>query len=474
MTALRTASSRAEGPDADRPRAWDEAYEPDGRPRAAYVELLAALAEVDLGGLASAVDRRLAGHDVTFGDGGRFIVDPVPRVFTAAEWDLIERGVAQRTRALAAFVEDVYGPREIVEAGVVPARAIDTAAGLEPLMAGLALDRARYVAGLDLVRGRDGALRVLEDNLRAPSGIAYAIAAREAIDAELPFSPPARRRDSASWFDLLGAALREAAPEGAGEPVVALLSDGPRNSAWYEHRALAAGLGVPLVRPADLEVIGERLRMVGAMGTRRGVDVLYRRTDEDRLSGPGGRLTQLGELLLGPLRAGTVAVVNPFGAGVADDKLLHSYVEDMGRFYLAQEPLLPSVRSYDLGDPRVLAEQLPRLNELVLKPRGGYGGRGVTICPHADPAVRDAAIGEVRAAPGEWVAQELVELSTHPTVCGDRLVARHVDLRPFAVGGRGGAAVAPGGLTRVALGAGDLVVNSSQDGGGKDTWVLER
>lgn len=472
MSALRTAASRPPGPDGSGQRAWDETYEPGGRPRPGYADLLDALAGVDLGALAGAVSRRLAGDDVTFGDGGRFIVDPVPRVFTAAEWDHVERGVAQRTRALAAFVQDVYGPREIVAAGVVPVRVIESADGFEPLMAGAALDRARLVAGLDLARGPDGRLRVLEDNLRAPSGIAYAIAARAAIDAELPFSPPAGRRDPSSWFATLGAALREAAPAQAGEPLVALLSDGPSNAAWYEHRALAEGLGVALVTPADLEQSGERLRIVGPMGARRFVDVLYRRTDEDRLSGPGGRLTQLGELLLGPLRAGTVAVVNPFGAGVADDKLLHAYVEDMVRFYLGQEPLLPSVRSYDLGDPRVLAEQLPRLSELVLKPRGGYGGRGVTICPHADPAERDAAVLRTRAAPGEWVAQELVELSTHPTVCAGRLEQRHVDLRPFAVGGRDGAEVAPGGLTRVALGAGDLMVNSSQDGGGKDTWVI--
>ncbi len=200
--------------------------------------------------------------------------------------------------------------------------------------------------------------------------------------------------------------------------------------------------------------------------------MVYRRTDEDRLRDEHGRATWVADLLLEPLRAGTLVVVNPFGAGVADDKLAHAYVEEMIRFYLGEEPLLESVPTYDLGDPGVFAELEPRLDELVIKPRGGFGGEGVVVGPRVTADVHTAVRRRVASNPQGYVAQELVLLSTHPTVVDGALAPRHVDLRPFVDGGGPGAAVVPGGLTRVAFGAGELVVNSSQNGGGKDTWVL--
>jgi uncharacterized circularly permuted ATP-grasp superfamily protein len=205
----------------------------------------------------------------------------------------------------------------------------------------------------------------------------------------------------------------------------------------------------------------------------RPVDVLYRRTDEDRLQGDDGRQTALAEALLGPLRRGTLACFNAFGAGLADDKLVHAYVEDMIRFYLGEEPAIGSVPTYDLGDPDVRADALARLDELVVKPRSGFGGNGVVIVPHATRDDRDRIERAIQFDPKRFIAQEMVALSRHPTVCGGRLEPRHVDLRPFVVTAGDDVSVIPGGLTRVAFGAGALVVNSSQNGGGKDTWVLE-
>jgi carboxylate-amine ligase len=271
---------------------------------------------------------------------------------------------------------------------------------------------------------------------------------------------------------MLGDALRAAAPAGGGDPSVVVLSDGPANSAWFEHETIARRLDVPLVGIADLEPRAGRLyARVGAQV--RPVDVLYRRTDEDRLADERGRPTPLAEALLDPLRRGTLTCFNAFGAGLADDKLVHAYVEEMVRFYLGEEPLVESVPTYDLGEPDVLADALERLDDLVVKPRTGFGGHGVVIVRHATREDRDLVERAIRAAPTRFIAQETIALSRHPTVCGGQLEPRHVDLRPFVLTAGDDAHVIPGGLTRVAFDAGALVVNSSQNGGGKDTWVLE-
>ena len=454
--------------------AWDEAFDERGGPRDHYAELVAALGGADLDALTGDVRDDLDRWGVGFGGGddrSPFLVDPIPRVVDAGEWDLLRRALAQRTQALIAFVADVYGARAIVDAGIVPARVVETADYLEPDMRGVPISSATYVAGLDLVRGADGRLQVLEDNLRTPSGIAYALAARQAIDAHLPAAPPSARVDPRPVGELLLEALRAAAPGATDDPTVVLLSDGPSNSAWYEHRELARVMGIPLVSPGDLSVRGERVRARLDDGLHD-VHVIYRRTDEDRLRDETGRHTWLAETLLGPLRAGKVAVVNPFGSGVADDKLVHAYVDAMVGFYCGEEPLIESVRTYDLGDPDTLAGVLPRLEELVVKPRSGYGGDGVVVCPHASADARAAVRRAVQSDPDAFVAQELVELSTHPTVHNGQLEPRHVDLRPFAIGSGGSAVTAPVALTRVAFDRGSLVVNSSQNGGGKDTWLL--
>jgi uncharacterized circularly permuted ATP-grasp superfamily protein len=435
-----------------------------------------AFATADLDATAAAVQATLDERGVGFGSGSersQFLVDPLPRVIDAADWDLLRRGLAQRGRALAAFVADVYDQRAIVAAGIVPERVIETAEHLERDLIGRAPRRFGWVAGLDMVRdGDDGALMVLEDNMRTPSGIAYALAAREAVDASLPFAPPPGRLDPRRALLLLADTLRATAPAEVEQPVVALLSDGPSNSAWYEHRALAAALDIPILRPEDLIQDGGRLCTHRAGGAPRQIDVVYRRTDEDRLRTPEGEPTWLAEKLLDPVLSGTLAVVNPLGAGVADDKLAHAYVEKMVRFYCGEEPLIESVRTYDLGDPDVLDSVFPRLDELVVKPRDGLGGNGVVVCPRVSPRTREDIRRKVAAQPDRYVAQELVELSTQPTVCGGKLEPRHVDLRPFVIGVGDAAVTAPVALTRVALKRGSLIVNSSRDGGGKDTWLL--
>jgi uncharacterized circularly permuted ATP-grasp superfamily protein len=329
------------------------------------------------------------------------------------------------------------------------------------------------VAGLDLVRGAGGALEVLEDNLRTPSGLAYAAAARDVLDSRLPLRPPSNRRSLARMLDLLGDALRAADPGGGGDPSIVLLSDGPSNSAWFEHRVIARELGLPIVTLADLEPHEGGLQArIG--GSPRPVDVVYRRTDEDRLRDEAGRPTALAEVLLDPVRNGQLACVNALGAGVGDDKLVHAYVEQMISFYLGEEPLVASVPTLDLGRPEVLEEVLDDLGAFVVKPRGGFGGHGVVVCGHADEDTCEALRAALRNAPSGHIAQRTVSLSRLPTVVGPgRLEPRHVDLRPFTFSGRGSTRTLPGGLTRVAVEEGALVVNSSQDGAAKDTWVLE-
>jgi uncharacterized circularly permuted ATP-grasp superfamily protein len=452
---------------------YDEAVAGDGRPRRAAMAVLAAVAGHDPDALAGCVMEDMAGIGMTFrsveGD-ERFVVDPVPRVLPVEEWAQLEIGLAQRVRALNAFVADVYGERRIMNEGVVPERVVETAPYFEPLMDGHRPPNDLWigVAGPDVVRDASGEFQVLEDNVRSPSGFVYALAIREALSARLgAVAGLARALGEAP--DWLAAAFAAAAPDAAGdEPRAVVVSDGSHSAAYWEHRWIATHLDVPLAEPYELEQDDRRLwlRPPGAR-TRRRVDVVYNRTSSDRLDSP------LGQLSLAPLRAGTLGMVNAFGTGVADDKLTHAYVEDIVRFYLGEEPKLRSVQTLDLGRPEVLEEALDRFDELVIKPRRGYGGIGVVICRDADRADVEAARRAVRAHPTGYIAQRLICLSTHPTVIDGRLERRHVDLRPYVFLGADDAThVMPGGVTRVALEDGALIVNASQNGGAKDTWVL--
>ena len=453
--------------------AYDEAFEPDGSPRPGYEHLLRALSATSLDSVSTAVRGELAGRGVTFGERhSTFPADPVPRVLAGEDWNVLSRGLAQRVRALQAFTADAYGERRMVAAGLIPREIIETADHFEPWMLDVPMPAWTYspLAGPDIVRGSDGVLRVLEDNMRTPSGLAYLWALRAATDVHLPLDPPADRQEVGQAVERVRAALMAATPGGEGHAV--LLSDGPSNTAWYEHRELARRLGIPLVLPGDVHMRGGRL-MAMTEGRMRTVDVVYRRTDEDRLRDPAtGKATWLAELLLEPCRNGRLACVNGLGSGVADDKLVHAYVEEMVRFYLGEEPLIESVPTYDLTDPGCRAEALARLDELVVKPRSGFGGHGLVVGPHARAEDVRAAARRIEERPESWVAQETVTISRHPTVERCELVPRHVDLRSFVISAGDEPWVLPGGLTRVAFGAGALVVNSSQNGGGKDTWVV--
>jgi uncharacterized circularly permuted ATP-grasp superfamily protein len=431
----------------------------------------------DLKQLSEAVARDCSRRGVSFksaeGSAQDFRIDPIPRVIDAREWSELSAGVAQRVKALELFVRDVYSERRIVAAGVVPASSLDSAHHYERKLMGMGEEIASWItiAGLDVVRDSDGSFKVLEDNLRTPSGIAYAVATREVLGEHLP--PPAglhvRSLDTA--FKTLGEGLRAAAPAAGEDPTVVLLSDGQLNSAFYEHATIAAYLGLPLVLLDQLSVRGGHL-YAQLPGGSRAVDVVYRRTDEDRLIDDRGESTAIAQLLLEPVLKGTLACVNAFGTGVADDKLMHAYVEEMVRFYLGEEPILKSVPTYDPTQPGVLEMVLERIGELVIKPRTGHGGHGVVIGPHAKAEDLERTAAAVKRAPELYIAQETVMLSRHPTVTDGHLELRHIDLRPFAISSGESVHVLPGGLTRVAFERGALVVNSSQNGGSKDTWVL--
>jgi uncharacterized circularly permuted ATP-grasp superfamily protein len=462
-------SAPAYSPDPD---CNDEAFEPDGTPRPLYAELLEELGRQDLKELRERIEERVASRDLTFGEGRSIPVDPVPRLIGADEWERLEAGLKQRARALNAFVADAYGSQRIFEDEVVPRRLLETSEGYEPAMRGL-LDSGgppATVAGLDMIRDDDGELRVLEDNLRMPSGACYALAVREIVEPELGLSLQPRPLEG--YLEKLGEAIRAAAPEGREEPCAAVVSDGPENGAWYEHERVGRALGLPIFTPDQLEVSKGRLFGRSSKG-RLQIDVIYRRQDADRLCEPNGSLTELGELLMPALRSGRLRCANAFGTGLADDKLTHAYVERMIDYYLGEEPLLRSVPSYDLSDEEARKEAMERLSELVIKPRGGFGGHGVTIMPKVSEPERKRAIGVVRRRPEHFIAQEPVAISSHPTVYGAGLRPRRIDLRPFVVSGPGWEAVMAGGLTRFAQGAGQMVVNSSQGGGCKDTWVVQ-
>lgn len=454
------------------PDAWDEAVDEHGAVRPGGRDPIDAVLDVGPRAAARSAAAFVARHRIRFGgpDSPPFVIDPVPRTVDAAEWRAVERGLAQRVRALDRFALDAHGPRRVIEDGIVPAAIVDAS----PLVERDLIDLADPppvtigVAGLDLVRDERGRFRVLEDNTRNPSGLAYVLAARR-LSAEVLGVP-----GDVEPLDGLGAALRTAlsaaVPAGADpDGIGVLLSDGPGNTAWWEHRRLAALMDVPLVVPDDLRLRGERVVL---RRDDRPVRAVYRRTDAAALRTADGRLTPDGALLLPAIVAGSVGVMNGYGAGVADDKAVYPYVPDLIRYFCGEAPLIDDLRVHDLTDPGQREVTLERAGELVFKPRGGQGGRDVVIGPRASPRALREIVDRVRADPAAWIAQDAVALSTHPTVVDGRLRPRHVDLRPFALAdGAGGWRLLPGALTRVAFDEGEMVVNSSRGGGAKDTWI---
>jgi len=462
--------------------AYDEVFSEPGVPHAQSRALFAALQAMsasDLDGRSAAMARAFRDQGITFSLSGEerpFPLDLVPRVVQAAEWVDVERGVVQRVRALEAFLADVHAGQEVLKDGVVPRRVVTSSSAHVTAAYGVvpANGVRVHVSGIDLIRDEAGEFRVLEDNLRTPSGVSYVVENRRAMGRVFPeLFATHRIRPVDAYPARLLHALRSAAPTGVDDPNVVLMTPGVYNSAYFEHSLLARLMGVELVEGRDLTCRDGVVWMRTTAGEKR-VDVVYRRIDDDYLDPlhfrPDSMVGCPG--ILNAARGGRVSIANAVGNGVADDKLLYTYVPELVRYYLGEEPVLRNVDTHRLEDPDELAWVLAHLDELVLKPVDGSGGKGLVIGPQATDAELAVLRVQVAADPRGWIAQRVVRLSTSPTQVGDRLVPRHVDLRPFAVNDGERVWVLPGGLTRVALPEGSLVVNSSQGGGSKDTWVL--
>ena len=462
--------------------AWDEMFERPGLPRGPYQGLVAALQPLDPADLRYRADqlaRIFTDRGVTFDYAGEerpFPLDLIPRIIDAVEWDLIARGVRQRVLALEAFLADVYGPCRAVADGVVPWKLLATSRQFHRAAYGLTAPNGVriHIAGIDLVRDEQGKFCVLEDNVRIPSGVSYVLENRLAMTRTFPaLFAEQHVRQVDSYPARLLAALRAAAPGPHADPVVVVLSPGVGNAAYFEHTLLARLMGVELVEGRDLVAEGNQV-FVHTTAGRRPVDVIYRRVDDEFLDPlhfrPDSVIGCPG--LLNAARAGHLTIANAVGNGVADDKLTYTYVPDLIRYYLSEEPLLDNIETHRLEDPDVLDWTLGKLDQLVLKPVDGAGGSGIVIGPQATEPTLRRLREQVQASPRNWIAQRPVALSTSPVLTGEQMAPRHIDLRPFAVHDGSDVWLLPGGLTRVALGEGALVVNSSQGGGSKDTWVL--
>jgi uncharacterized circularly permuted ATP-grasp superfamily protein len=405
-----------------------------------------------------------------------FPYDLLPRIITAREWSTIERGLAQRLTAINLFLKDIYHEGRILSEGIVPRELVHSCRHYRREMRGVRIHRDIYVsvAGTDLVRLEDGRFVVLEDNLRVPSGVSYMLANREVMKRVFP-GLFARYHvcPIAHYGQALLATLRTLAPPNRMEPTFVVLTPGVGNSAYFEHAFLAREMGVPLVEGRDLLVHDNIVYMRTTSGLRR-VDVIYRRVDDDFLDPlafrPDSTLGVPG--LLNAHRAGNVSLANAIGTGIADDKALYAYIPAIIRFYLSEEPVLPNVHTYLLGSPSDRKYVLEHLGELVVKAVGESGGYGMLIGPHSTTQERETFRHKILADPRNFVAQPTLTLSRAACFIGDRIEPRHVDLRPYVLYGDR-VTVVPGGLTRVALRKGSLVVNSSQGGGSKDTWVLQ-
>jgi uncharacterized circularly permuted ATP-grasp superfamily protein len=402
--------------------------------------------------------------------------DVIPRVLSAAEWATIERGVVQRVTALNRFIEDVYHEQRILRDGIVPAELVLGNANFRPQMQGLKVPFGNYVniCGVDIVRGGDGRFYVLEDNARTPSGVSYVVENRHLTQRAFPdLMRNIGVRSVSNYGQRLVGQLTELAAGIGGGPSVVLLSPGVYNAAYFEHVFLAREMGVPLVEGRDLVVRDDRVFMKTTGGLAR-VDVIYRRIDDDFLDpeafNPTSMLGVRG--LMRAYRAGNVVLANAVGTGISDDKAVYAYVPRIIRYYLDEEAILPNVETHICREREGLEYTLRHLEELVVKPVGESGGYGILIGPHASRKALAEFRRRLRAAPANYISQPVVQLSVCPTMTRSGIEPRHVDLRPFAVTGRS-TWVLPGGLTRVALRKGSLVVNSSQGGGSKDTWVLE-
>ncbi len=406
-----------------------------------------------------------------------FPFDIIPRIIVQSEWLHIEQGIKQRLKALNMFLKDIYNEQQIVKDGIVPASLIVTCPHFMREVFGIPVIHDIYVhiAGIDLIRDADGTYYVLEDNLRTPSGVSYMLENREITKRLFPNMMADNSVKKVSDYPLnLEKIMRTLAPRPVGQPVVALLTPGIFNSAYYEHTFLARYMGIELVEGRDLVVDDHKVFMKTTRGKRQ-VDVIYRRVDDEYLDPlvfrPDSALGVPG--LMSAYRRGNVAIVNAIGNGVADDKAVYVYVPDMIRYYLNEEPILKNVPTYRMEDEETRSYVFANMDKMVVKRTNESGGYGMVMGNKASDAELAGAKEAILADPRSFIAQPIIRLSTVPCLIDGKLQPRHVDLRPYAICGPAGIEIVPGGLTRVALREGSLVVNSSQGGGSKDTWVVE-
>ena len=467
--------------------AYDEMFDATGRPRPRYEELYQRLLDMPTETL---FERQQAANLMFLNQGITFTVygeeegteriwpyDLLPRIITGAEWAIIERGLTQRITALNLFLKDIYHEGRILSAGIIPRALVYSCRQFRREMRGLKVPHDIYVSivGTDLVRLPGGGFAVLEDNLRVPSGVSYMIANRQVMKRVFPSlfgSYGVRPIDH--YGQALLSTLRALTPASRPDPTIILLTPGVYNSAYFEHTFLARQMGIELVEGRDLLVHDNIVYMRTTGGLRR-VDVIYRRIDDDFLDPlafrPGSTLGVPG--LLNAYRAGNIALANAIGTGIADDKALYAYVPAIISYYLGEEPILPNVETFLLTDDSQRLYVLEHLQELVVKAVGESGGYGMLIGPYSTATQREEFREAITTNPRNYIAQPTLALSRAPCVIDDQIEPRHIDLRPFILQGEG-VTIVPGGLTRVALKRGSLVVNSSQGGGSKDTWVLHQ
>ncbi len=471
--------------------AYDEMFTPDGTIRPQYkllLDTLRSLPKEELLRRKHSADTSFLTQGITFTVYGKkegteriFPNDMLPRIITSAEWKTIEKGLIQRITALNLFLGDVYHEGKILQNGAVPREIVYSCRHFRREMRGLQVPRNVYIAvtGTDLLRLNDGSFAVLEDNLRVPSGVSYMLSSRRVMKRAFPkIFREYGVRPIEHYPQVLLASLRSLAPEGRPEPTIVLLTPGVYNSAYFEHTYLARQMGIELVEGRDLVTHNNVVYMRTTAGLKR-VDVIYRRVDDDFID----PLAFRGDSILGvaglfnAYRAGNVTLANAFGTGLADDKALYAYVPAIIRYYCGEEPILQNVETFLMTDSKQRQHTLANLDKLVVKAVGESGGYGMLIGPHASAAEREDFARRIEAEPRNYIAQPTLQFSRAPCLmnadsAGLSIEPRHVDLRPYILYGDK-VSVVPGGLTRVALPKGSLVVNSSQGGGSKDTWVLE-
>ena len=465
---------------------YDELIDTSGKPRQGaqlLVDKIESLPPGDLAMRQKAAEALLLKMGITFNVYGRdegtekiFPFDIIPRIVPADDWQQIESGLKQRIYALNEFLQDIYNDKKIVKDGVVPEDLILTSRTYRKECEGFTPPRRIWchVTGTDLVRDRDGRFYVLEDNLRCPSGVSYVLENRQVLKRTFPQVFEASKvRPVDDYPNKLLEMLEFLAPEHIDHPTIGVLTPGIYNSAYFEHSFLSQQIGVELVEGQDLVVADGYVNMLTTKGLKR-VDVLYRRIDDDFIDPDVFRAdSMLGvKGLMGVYKAGRIAMANAPGTGIADDKVIYAYVPKIITYYTGEEPILPNVPTYICRDDQERSYVLDHLDELVVKSANESGGYGMLVGPHASQAERDAFAAKIKAEPRNYMAQPTISLSRVPTIVDDTIEGRHVDLRPYVLFAQE-IYVQPGGLTRVALTKGSLVVNSSQGGGSKDTWVLQ-